>query len=161
MDKNKKNTQDEEFEEDIEERVERSEDEELHEKLSECEEKYRRAIADYQNLEKRNIIDRSEWIKSANREMLLRILPIVDTLVLAVKHDDNKTLEVAYNQFVDILKAEGVVKIDTEGKKFDPTVMECLEMVEEGDMVIEELRTGYMLYDKLLRPAQVRVGKSK
>jgi len=168
MDKNedkKKEKKEEEFDEtevdnqDVEETF--SKDRELEEKLRECEFKYKRALADYQNLEKRNISDRAEWIKSANREMLLRILPIVDTLMLAKKHDDNKTLEIALAQFLDILKAEGVIQIETIGKKFDPAVMECLEIVEEGDTVIEEIRTGYLLYDKLLRPAQVRVGKGK
>lgn len=160
MDNTQTKNNDEELEE-AELEPEESEIDKLQAQLSESEEKYRRAIADYQNLEKRNISDRAEWIKSANREMLLRILPIVDTLVLAKNHDDNKTLEIALNQFLDVLKAEGVVKIDTKGKKFDPTVMECLEIVDDGETVIEEVRNGYMLYDKLLRPAQVRVGKKK
>lgn len=164
MDKNKK--QEEEIEDvaeseelSAEGNEERDEAQTLEAKLEEYEQKYKRAIADYQNLEKRNITDRAEWIKSANREMLLRILPIVDTLILAKKHDENKTLEVTLAQFLDILKAEGVTRIDTEGKKFDPMLMECVEIKEEGDKVLEEVRAGYLLYDKLLRPAQVKVGK--
>lgn len=131
----------------------------LKEKLEECEEKYRRALADYQNLEKRSRDQRGEYVRMANQEMLLRIIPILDTLMLAQKHDDSQTLAISISQFLDVLKAEGVVKIETLNADFDPHIMEAVEKVEDGDRVVEEVRTGYMLYDKLLRPAQVRVGK--
>lgn len=133
----------------------------LESKLEEAELKYKRALADYQNLEKRNREERGEWVRSANREMLLRILPVLDTLMLAKEHDDNPTLAVSAGQFLDVLKAEGVEKIETVGKTFDPHLMECVEKIDDSDMVIEEVRAGYTLYDKLLRPSQVKVGKKK
>ena len=138
----------------------KSEKEELEKKVEECEDKYKRALADYQNLQKRVSEEKVDWIRGANKELLLRILPVFDTLVLAGKHSSDASLKITLLQFQDTLKAEGIVKIETVGKQFDPATMEAIETVEgEEGKVIEELRAGYMLYDKLLRPAQVKVGK--
>jgi molecular chaperone GrpE len=156
-DTNKNEDKKEELEE-----VKDGQQDQLQEKLDEAENKYRRALADYQNLEKRVIEDRREWIRSANKDLLLRLLPVLDTLVLASKHDENKNLAVSIGQFLDVLKSEGVTKIETIGKKFDPEIMECVSIVEgEDGKVIEEARSGFMLNDRLLRPAQVIVGEKK
>jgi molecular chaperone GrpE len=132
------------------------------EELKDIEGKYKRALADYQNLEKRVREERIQWIKTANKDILVRILPIVDTLLLAQKHSDEKTLHVVTQQFLDLLKGEGVIRIETKDKKFDPRLMECIT-VEEGEegKVLEELRVGFMLHESILRPAQVKVGKKK
>lgn len=146
----------------IEEEIEEDKDNELLEKLEETENKFRRALADYQNLEKRVIEDRREWIKTANKDLLLRLMPILDTLMLAGKHDKNKTLEVSIGQFLGILKSEGVTRIETVGKTFDPMTMECVTIIDgEDGKIVEEVRAGYMMGDKLLRPAQVIVGEKK
>lgn len=132
---------------------------ELAEQLKEAEEKYKRALADYQNLEKRVGEDRGEWIRQANKDLLLRILPILDTLMLALKHSEDKSLGISTQQFLAILKSEGVVKIETLGKAFDAETMEAIGSAEgkEGH-VVDEARAGFMLHDRLLRPAQVIVG---
>jgi molecular chaperone GrpE len=134
--------------------------EQLKHKLEEAENNYKRALADYQNLQKRVAEQRSELILSANKDLLLRILSVLDTLILANKHVENEGLKVSINQFLDVLKAEGVTKIKTLGEEFDPHLMECVA-IDKGDdnKVLEELREGYMLNDKVLRPAQVKVGK--
>lgn len=129
-------------------------------KLEVSEEKYKRALADYQNLEKRVREEQVQWIKTANRELLLRMLAVLDTLMLATRHSDDKTLHVATAQFLDVLKSEGVIRIETVGKKFDPKIMECITVADGKDgEVIEELRPGFMLRDTVLRPAHVSVGK--
>jgi molecular chaperone GrpE len=129
---------------------------------NEWEAKYKRALADYQNLEKRVADQRREWMLSASRDVLNRLLPILDTLILAQAHINDKGLSVSIQQFSDVLKSEGVIAIETVGKKFDPNVMEAVG-TDEGDegKVIHEARAGYMLNDKLLRPAQVIVGAGK
>lgn len=133
---------------------------ELLEKIEDFENRYKRVLADYQNLEKRSREERGEWIKSANKDLLLRLLPVLDTLILASSHSQDQGLKVSIQHFLDILKGEGVVKIETIGKDFDPQVMECVETVEDKEgKVLEELRSGYMLHDKVLRVAQVKVGK--
>lgn len=133
--------------------------EKLNEELVEAENKYKRALADYQNLQKRTQDERRDWIQSAGRDILLRMLPVLDTLALASKHVDDQGVKVTLQQFFDVFKSEGVVKIEALGKKFDPHIMECIDKEDEGDDVIEEVREGYMLNDKLLRVAQVKVGK--
>jgi molecular chaperone GrpE len=133
---------------------------ELHHKLEDAESKYRRALADYHNLQKRVSEEKQDWVRSANKELLLRLLPVLDTLELAYKHVNDQGLKVSINQFLDTLKAEGVTKIKTVGEEFDPHLMECVTTEEgEENKVLEELRAGYIMYDKVLRPAQVKVGK--
>lgn len=136
----------------------------LKEKIEELENQNKRLLADYRNLEKRINQERGEWILKANRSLLLNLLPILDTLILANKHSksEDQNVSLSIQQFLDILKREGVVKVKTMGRNFDPNLMECIETVEGIDgKVLEEMRTGYTLYDKTLRPAQVKVGSAK
>lgn len=158
MDKNKQKKSEEKVEEQIQEdKKEKTEDEK-----NEFEEKYKRALADYQNLEKRVLEERKEWIISANKELILRLLPILDTLDLAYKHINDQGLRVSINQFLGVLKNEGVERIKTVGEEFDPVKMECIDVAQgEENKVIEEVRSGYMLNDKVIRAAQVRVGEEK
>lgn len=124
--------------------------------------KYKRALADYQNLEKRVAEQRRELILSAGRQILERLLPVLDTLHLASQHVDDQGLKISIQQFEDVLKAEGVTRVETTGKKFDPAVMEAVGTGDGNEgSVLNEARAGYLLYDKLLRPAQVIVGKKK
>lgn len=127
----------------------------------------RRTLADYQNLEKRVAQEREELRRSANSGLLLRLLPALDTLLLAEKHTQDEGLKLSVKQIFDILEKEGLKKIDTNGAEFDPAVMEAVHVVEvdpsassgQGEgKVTEELRAGYFLNDKVLRPAQVSVG---
>ncbi len=153
--------------EDVEEKeLKKPEDEQELEKLKaqveENESKYKRALADYQNLQKRTADERLNLIRSANRELLLRLLPVLDTLLLANQHINNEGLKVSIDQFLDALKAEGVTQIEAQGKEFDPNLMECIKVAEgEENKVLEVLRTGYIINDKVLRPAQVIVGSAK
>lgn len=140
---------------------------ELIKKNEELEYQVKRTLADYQNLEKRVAEDRMEWIKLANKQLLLRTLPALDSLVLAEKHTKDEGVILSIKTFLDALEQEGVKKIETVGKDFDPNIMECIQVAEvdpsvdtgEG-RVVEEVKAGYTLYDKVLRPAQVIVGKS-
>lgn len=147
---------------DIEDVIGEVVDEQPEEQVNEWESKYKRALADYQNLEKRVRDDRRNLYQNANKDLLLRFLPILDTLELANKHEGNQGLVLGINQFANILKSEGVVEIKAVGEKFDPTLMEVVSTTEgkEG-IVIQEVRKGYLLHDTLLRPAQVIVGKGK
>jgi molecular chaperone GrpE len=167
MDKNTQKQQDETENEDnqkenVEQTVEQTKIEELERKVEESEAKYKRAIADYQNLEKWMREQRSEWIQSANKDLLLRLLPVLDTLLLAQLHSKDQTLQVTVTHFMDILKAEGVTKIETMGKDFDPHLMEAITTAEgKENKVVEELRPGFRLHEKVLRPAQVIVGQGE
>lgn len=141
--------------------LENLEVEQLQKQVEELDNKYKRALADYQNLEKRAREERGHWIKQASKETLLRLLPILDTLMQAIKYSEDKALQVATQQFLATLKDEGVERIETVGKQFDPVTMECIVTEAGADgKVLEELRAGYRLHDTVLRPAQVKVGKT-
>ncbi len=131
-------------------------------RVEELEDQVKRTLADYQNLEKRVSQERQSWILKGNRELLLHLLPILDTLIIAKLHSKDISLDISVKQFLDILKKEGVEKIETVGKTFDPNLMECVQTVNgQENEVIEETRAGFMLFEEVLRPAQVKVGKKE
>ena len=132
----------------------------LKQKIEELENQVKRALADYQNLEIRVMEERRVWVQQANKGMLLRFLPGVDTLELAAKHSKDQGIGLALAQILQALREEGIKKIATEGLVFDPHTMECVETVDGQEGIVEkEIRAGYTLYDKILRPAQVLVGR--
>lgn len=134
----------------------------LEKKVEELEGQLARALADYQNLERRVQEQRGDWIRTANKDLLLRLLPVLDTLMLAAKHSSDEGVKLSVKQFIDTLRNEGIEKIETEGKTFDPKLMECVSTIEgEDNKVLEEVRSGYIMGDTVIRPAQVRVGKQK
>ena len=129
-------------------------------KIENLENQLKRALADYQNLEKRINGEKSEWIKLANKDLLLRLLPGLDSLILAERHTKDEGVKLSIKHFLDSLEEVGVKKIETEGKDFDPNLMEAVGTIsgDEGK-VVEEVRAGYTLFGSVLRPAQVIVGK--
>lgn len=117
-------------------------------KVQELEDQLKRALADYENLQKRVEKEKTEVIKFANELLLLKILGIVDGL------------EMVLSQFRQLLKSEGFVTVEVkEGDKFDPQLHEAVGSEGEGETIIEVLSRAYKLHDKIIRPARVRVGK--
>jgi len=144
-----------------EEQITKEEYDALKELAQQLENQYKRALADYQNLEKRIAEEKIAWLKIANKNLLLKLLPGLDSLLLAEKHTQDDGVKISIKHFLDILENEGVKKIETNGKAFDPNLMEAIGTAQgEDGKVIEEARSGYMLFDLILRPAQVIVGKS-
>ncbi len=129
--------------------------------------KYLRALADYQNLEKRTQQEKQQIRKYAAETMTARLLPALDTLMKASKHVKDTGLEIALKELYAVLSEQGVEKIEVIGKPFNPHQMECIEVVAlpaqvggTDNIVVEESLPGYRLHDKILRVAQVKVGKS-
>ena len=142
--------------------------------LVEMEGKYKRALADYQNLLKRTATEKQEFMKYANERLLTEILPVYDNLKTSFKHigdgaENNGWLEgIKYviKQFGDILKNLGVEEIKTVGEKFDHHSMEAVEKKETDDkkkdgIVESEVMSGYRLGDKVIRAARVVVYEYK
>lgn len=127
--------------------------------LQNLENQLKRALADYQNLERRISAEKSVWIMAANKDLILKLLPVLDNLFLAQKHIQDAGLDLSIQKFLDALKEEDVVRIETSGRDFDPNIMECVS-VQEGaeNKVLEELRPGFIINETVLRPAQVIVG---
>lgn len=130
--------------------------------LEELTKKWQRALADYQNLEKRAGLEKEEFAKFANAQLILKILPGLDSLEKAGKHLKDEGLKLALKQLTDELASSGLEKMETLGQDFDPETMECLEVTEgEEGKVLDEIRPGYKLNNRVLRVAQIRVGKTK
>lgn len=131
----------------------------LEEDLKKLDELRLRALADYQNLERRTEEEKKDFAQYANSELVLKILPGLDSLEKAQEHLKDPGLDLAIKQLKDGLRKAGVAETNSIGVKFDPEVMECLELVEgEEGFVVDEVRRGYKLGDKVIRTAMVRVG---
>lgn len=120
----------------------------------------KRVLADYQNLTKRVESERLEFIKYVLEQFLLKLLPVVDALEAAEAHLKDQGLNLALQQLKTILAGEGVKEMDLLNRPFDPKLAECLELVPgQKDQVVAVAQKGYLLNDKVLRPARVKVGK--
>jgi molecular chaperone GrpE len=131
-------------------------------RLEELENKWKRALADYQNLEKRVEAERVNYIKLANSQLIIRLLSVADDLERAANHIKDSGIDMILKQLTKTLKDEGVEEIKTQGEKFDPEKMEAIEIVDgDKDKVIAVERKGYVLNGMILRPAAVKVGSGK
>ncbi len=164
MDKNKK--------ENIEEIEKIKKDlEECQKKSKEYLEGWQRERANMLNYKKEEIERFSNVIESANEELILKILPVLDNLEKAEKNVPENLKETDYikgivqikKQFENILKDLGVEKIECLGKRFDPHFHEVVDKVDSEEeskgVIVEEVTTGYMMHNKLLRPARVKVSR--
>ncbi len=133
--------------------------EQLQQKVADLELNYRRVLADYQNQERRHKEMESQLVKMASATIIEKILLSLDSLELAQKHLNDKGLQMVIDQLLITLQSEGLEEIKTKDENFDPNTMDCLEIVEgKKDAVIENVSKGYTLYEKVLRPAKVKVG---
>lgn len=121
--------------------------------------KYLRALADYQNLEKRSD-ERVSHVRMYAAEMVLsRLLPVVDTFSKVQEHIKDPGLDLAYKELLSVLTEQGVSRIEVVGKEFNPEEMDCIEVVSgKENEVVEEVMPGYRFRDKVLRVARVKVG---
>lgn len=134
----------------------------LQDRAQAAENNYKRALADYQNLEKRHALQRSNISKYANESLLDKILPIIDDLNRAQDHLADTGLQMILDRFQQLLTSEGVTPIDTKDQPFDPETMDCVEVVDgKKDIVVNTLSQGYFYNDKVLRPARVEVGSGQ
>lgn len=157
MDKDKKKKENKKVE-DIKENVEITE---LKKQVEDNKNKYLRALADYQNLENRVREERVNLITSANFNLILKLLPFLDNLDKAEVFVKDQGLKMAKDHLFQSLKESGVEEIDVLNKLFDPMTSEAIDIVkgDKDDMVVEVLRKGYRLGEKILRVAQVKVSK--
>lgn len=134
--------------------------------------RYLRQVAELENFKKRANREKDEAIRFANEALLKDLLPVVDNLERAVAHakdgGNGKPLvdgvEMVLRGFFDILAKHGVITISAVGQPFDPVKHEAMAQVESAsydpNTVVEEYHKGYLLRDRLLRPALVSVAKA-
>lgn len=130
-----------------------------------------RAVADYKNYKRRAEQERAELIRSASAGLVLKLLPVIDDFERAVASVPPDIADHAWwagtqliaQKLRTILESEGVTAIEAEGHDFDPTLHDAV-MYEETDgedgKVTAELRKGYRLHERVLRPSMVKVGKA-
>jgi molecular chaperone GrpE len=137
-------------------------------KLAESLDGWQRSLADFQNYRKRVERD-SEMVKASMKGDLIRkVLPLLDDLERALQNRPADSawaggIELIVRKFQNLLEAEGVQRIDARGAAFDPTFHEAIshepsKEVESGH-VIDVVQNGYMLGERVIRPALVRVAQ--
>ena len=131
-----------------------------------------RTQADFENYRKRAIREKEEAIKYANASLIERLIPVIDNFefgIQAARAEGSQAvlvgLEMVAKQFQEFLTSVGVEAVEAEGQPFDPNLHEAVgheasKTVPEGT-VIRQLRKGYKLRDRLIRPANVFVSKGK
>ena len=133
-----------------------------------------RTMADFENFKKRAARERMETARYACSALLERLLPVLDNLEMAMTVTEkapDQSMEslktgvgMVLQQFKSALKESGLEEIEATGQSFDPNLHEAVSQQETADVpeghIAMQLRRGYKLYDRLLRPASVVVAKS-
>ena len=130
-----------------------------------------RLQAEFENYRKRVLREQTQAVELAARPVIQRLLEVLDDFDLALMHAQDRPdfdrflhgVELVFAKLVDTLRAEGLERIDAQGKPFDPELHEALMQTGngEGDPVVADvLRPGYTLKGRVLRPAGVRVERT-
>ena len=128
-----------------------------------------RLQAEFENARKREVRERTEFRDYAVAGAVEQFLPVLDNFQLALKStgsaDQLRTgVELIVKQMEEALRSLNVQTVETVGAEFDPRVHEALEMVEKPELpdhqVFDEVRRGYRIKERLLRPALVRVASN-
>ena len=144
----------------------------LQQKYDEMEDKYLRAEAEMQNMTKRFKNEQAQLLKYEGQKLATEILPVMDNLNRALQaevEDDASNqlkhgIEMVAKDMEKALTDNEITKIEAIGKKFDPTKHQAVKTVptedgQEADTVVEVYQDGYMLKDRVLRPAMVVVAQ--
>jgi len=143
---------------------------ELESALAESKDRHLRLAADFDNYKKRSRQEQLETIQHASAELIGRLLPVLDDLHNVLDHmpkgvDESwaKGLQLSVRKLEEALGTHGLQPIEAVGSRFDPTLHEAVGEEESAehpeDTVVSELRRGYRLRDRVVRPALVKVAR--
>ncbi len=143
---------------------------ELESSLAESRDRHLRLAADFENFKKRSRQEQLETIQHASAELIGRLLPVLDDLHKALDHQPEavdeswlKGLELSVRKLEEVLNTHGLEPIEALGSPFDPKVHEAIGHEESAehpeDTVVTELRRGYRIRDRVVRPALVKVSR--
>jgi molecular chaperone GrpE len=147
----------------------------LQEKTQEAEENYTRLLrlaADMENLKKRQERERGELSQFANENLIKELLPVVDNLERALEHGRQleapaallEGIEMVHQGFLKALDRFGVTPLDSLGRQFDPAFHNAMMQEEASGVpdcsITKELQKGYLIHQRLLRPAMVVVARN-
>jgi molecular chaperone GrpE len=153
---------------------------ELLEKIGELQEEskknfdfYLRSQAEIENIKKRNLKEKTDWVKYSNETLIKEILPVMDNLEMAISHSHNQNsfqalregVELTLKGLRDTLAKSGLEEVKAEGEPFDPYFHQAVSELEDENAkagtIVQELQKGYTLNQRLIRPAMVIVSKGK
>lgn len=140
------------------------------ERIKELENQMTRLSADFSNFKKRSEREKADIYKYASEDLIKAILPMIDDYDRAIDHYDEENsdafgqgMNMIFKKLVEVLKAKGVKEIEALGADFDPNYHHAVEMSPnenyESGKVCDVLMKGYLLNDKVIRPAMVRVAQ--
>ncbi|MDR0680290.1 MAG: nucleotide exchange factor GrpE [Dysgonamonadaceae bacterium] len=142
------------------------------EELAQLKDSYLRLMAEYDNYRKRTVKEKADLIRNGGEKTLTGLLPVVDDFERALEMLDKATdlkavregVNLIFQKFSSFLQQNGVRAIEAVGMEFDPDVCDAVAMVpaeeeEQKGKVIDDVQTGYMLNDKVIRHAKVVVAK--
>ncbi|TQR28722.1 nucleotide exchange factor GrpE [Lysinibacillus sphaericus] len=144
---------------------------ELQAKLDDEENRHLRLRADFDNIRRRNQLDREAAEKYRAQSLLSDLLPVIDNFERALQVEATseetasivKGIEMVYRSLIEAAEKEGLQIIKAEGEQFDPNihqaVMQEQDSEKETGVVLRELQKGYMLKDRVLRPTMVSVNE--
>lgn len=143
---------------------------ELESAAAEAKDRHLRLAADFDNFKKRSRQEHLETIQHASTELISRLLPGLDDLHKALDHKPEgmdeawaKGLELSVRKVEEALRAHGLETIEAVGRPFDPSVHEAIGHEESSehpeDTVVQVLRPGYRIRDRVVRPALVKVAR--
>jgi molecular chaperone GrpE len=142
-------------------------------KKDEAQDKLLRLQAEFDNFRKRSIRERQEFVKYANEGLIIDLVGMLDNFERSIKAADQKQdfrllhqgVDMISRQLHKLLEEKGLKKIISKGERFDPSKHEAMEVVESDDAeegcILEEFQPGYMLNDRVIRPAMVKVAKPR
>src|SRR2546430_8901516 len=143
---------------------------ELESAVAEAKDKYLRLAADFDNYKKRMRQEQLDTMQHASAELIHRLLPVLDDLQNVLDHTPKgvdegwaKGLELSVRKLEEALGTHGLEPIDSVGARFDPKLHEAVGHEESTehpeDTVVSELRRGYRVRDRVVRPALVQVSR--
>jgi molecular chaperone GrpE len=139
--------------------------------LVQTREQVQRIQADMANYRRRSEEEQAAFRQDANRRLIMNLLPVVDELELAINHlSDNDAsapwvegVKLIHRKAYGVLESEGLSKIETVGVQFDPLQHEAVGVVDSEEQpsgyVVEAIRNGYKLRDRVIQAAQVVVAR--
>ncbi|QED50180.1 nucleotide exchange factor GrpE [Cytobacillus dafuensis] len=144
---------------------------ELEAKLADAENRYIRLQADFDNSRRRARLDIEASEKYRAQKLISDLLPAIDNFERALQMETDSEqvksvlqgMEMVYRSLLEALKNEGAEQIESVGKEFDPHIHQAVMQVEvegfESNTVVEEFQKGYILKDRVIRPAMVKVNQ--
>lgn len=141
--------------------------------LAEMKDKHLRLYAEFENYKKKSLKDKEELLRYCNESLIYDLLPVIDTLEMAIKHSNESNIDRAQSltqgventlrEFLRVLEKSGLKPIEAAGKPFDPACHHAMSQVEgveyKDNFVVEEFRKGYYFNNKVIRPSLVAVSK--